>query len=112
MHRRQTECPISLWRSRTTLDLHRPLASLNDVSRKQYCKSLDIESLGVVLLEIRLWKDQQTYHGPQYTEETFRDKGVAHSLVPNLGSKTRWLYREVVERCLCAREDLSGQKGG
>jgi hypothetical protein len=32
--------------------------------------------------------------------------------VPNLNSKTGRVYREVVERCIFAREDLSGQEAG
>lgn len=93
-------------------DLHRHPASLNGMSRKQYCKSFDIYSLGLVLLEIGLWKVLQTYHRPHYTAERFRDKVVLQNLVPNLGSKTGRLYREVVERCLFAREDLNSQEAG
>ena len=93
-------------------DLHRHPASLNGMSRKPYCKSFDIYSLGLVLLEIGLWKILQTYHRPHYTAERFRDKVVVQNLVPNLGSKTGRLYREVVERCLFAREDLNGQEAG
>jgi len=93
-------------------DLHRHPASLNGMSRKQYCKSFDIYSLGLVLLEIGVWKVLQTYHRPHYTAERFRDKVVVQNLVPNLGSKTGRLYREVVERCLFAREDLNSQEAG
>lgn len=93
-------------------DLHRHPASLNGMSRKPYCKSYDIYSLGLVLLEIGLWKALQTYHRPHYTAERFRDKVVVQNLVPNLGSKTGRLYREVVERCLFAREDLNSQEAG
>jgi hypothetical protein len=93
-------------------DLHRHPASLNGMSRKPYCKSFDIYSLGLVLLEIGLWKVLQTYHRSHYTAERFRDKVVVQNLVPNLGSKTGRLYREVVERCLFAREDLSSLEAG
>jgi serine/threonine protein kinase len=93
-------------------DLHRHPASLNGMSRKQYCKSFDIYSLGLVLVEIGLWKVLQTYHRPHYTAERFRDRVVVQNLVPNLGSKTGRLYREVVERCLFAREELDGQEAG
>jgi len=99
-------------RNPATSDLHRHPASLNGMSRKQYCKSFDIYSLGLVLLEIGLWKVLQTYHRPHYTAERFRDKVVMQNLVPNLGSKTGRVYRDVVERCLFAREDLNGQEAG
>jgi len=93
-------------------DIYRHPNSLNGMSRRPYCKSYDIYSLGLVLLEIGLWKVLQTYHKPHYSAEKFRDKVVVQNLVPNLGSKTGRLYREVVERCLFAREDLSSQEAG
>ncbi|PMD48512.1 hypothetical protein L207DRAFT_627232 [Hyaloscypha variabilis F] len=93
-------------------DLHRHPSSLNGMSRKPYCKSFDIYSLGLVLLEIGLWKVLQLYHKPHYSAERFRDKVVLQNLVPNLNSKTGRVYREVVERCIFAREDLSGQEAG
>jgi serine/threonine protein kinase len=93
-------------------DLHRHPSSLNGMSRKPYCKSFDIYSLGLVLLEIGLWKVLQLYHKPHYTAERFRDKVVVQNLIPNLNSKTGRLYRDVVERCIFAREDLSGQEAG
>ena len=93
-------------------NLHRHPNSLNGMSRKPYCKTYDIYSLGLVLLEIGLWKVLQTYHRPHYSAERFRDKVVVQNLVPNLGSKTGRLYKEVVERCLFAREDLTDQEAG
>jgi hypothetical protein len=80
------------------------------MSRKPYCKSFDIYSLGLVLLEIGLWKVLQLYYKPHYSAERFRDKVVIQNLVPNLNSKTGRLYRDVVERCIFAKEDLSGQE--
>jgi len=93
-------------------DLHRHPSSLNGMSRKPYCKSFDIYSLGIVLLEIGLWKVLQLYHKPHYSAERFRDKVVVQNLIPNLNSKTGRMYREVVERCIFAREDLPGQEAG
>lgn len=95
-----------------TSDLHRHPDSLKGMSRKTYCKSFDIYSLGLVLLEIGLWKVLQTYHKPHYSAERFRDKVVIQNLVPNLNSKTGRLYREVVERCISAQEDLTGEEAG
>lgn len=93
-------------------DLHRHPSSLNGMSRKPYCKSFDIYSLGLVLLEIGLWKVLQLYHKRHYSAEIFRDKVVVQNLIPNLNSKTGRLYRDIVERCICAKEDLSGQEAG
>jgi hypothetical protein len=93
-------------------DLHRHPNSLNGISRKEYCKSFDIYSLGLILLEIGLWKVLQVYHKPHYSAERFRDKIVVQNLIPNLNSKTGRLYRDVVERCIFARDDLTGQEAG
>lgn len=93
-------------------DLHRHPNSLNGMSRKPYCKSYDIYSLGLILLEIGLWKVLQTYHKPHYSAERFKERIVIQNLMPNLGSKTGKLYREVVERCIFAREDMTGKEAG
>jgi serine/threonine protein kinase len=93
-------------------DLHRHPSSLNGMSRKPYCKSFDIYSLGLILLEIGLWKVLQAFHKPHYSAERFKDKVVIQNLVPNLNSKTGRIYREVVEKCLFAKEDLTGQEAG
>ncbi|KAF7951523.1 hypothetical protein EAE96_006829 [Botrytis aclada] len=95
-------------------DLHRHPSSLHSSScpRKEYCKSFDIYSLGLILLEIGLWKTLQTYHKPHYSAEKFRDKIVVQNLVPGLGSKVGRGYREVVERCLGVREDVNGVEAG
>ncbi|PVH87214.1 hypothetical protein DL98DRAFT_649494 [Cadophora sp. DSE1049] len=93
-------------------DLHRHPHSLNGMSKKPYCKSFDIYSLGLILLEIGLWKVLQAYYKPHHSAERFRDKVVIQNLVPNLNSKTGRLYREVVERCLFAKDDLSDQEAG
>lgn len=37
---------------------------------------------------------------------------MVQNLIPNLNSKTGRMYRDVVERCIFAREDLSGQEAG
>ncbi|QSZ28965.1 hypothetical protein DSL72_003472 [Monilinia vaccinii-corymbosi] len=101
-------------RNPAAANLHRHPSSLHSSScpRKQYCKSFDIYSLGLVLLEIGLWKILQVYHKPHYSAERFRDKVVLQNLVPGLGSKVGRGYREVVERCLGVREDLTGVEAG
>jgi hypothetical protein len=47
-------------------DLHRHPDSLNGMSRKPYCKSFDIYSLGLILLEIGLWKVLQVRESSDY----------------------------------------------
>ncbi|RFU35974.1 hypothetical protein B7463_g346, partial [Scytalidium lignicola] len=98
--------------NQTVSDLHRHPNSLDGLSRKPYCKSYDIYSLGLVLLEIGLWKVLQEYYRPHYSATKFRDKVVIQNLVPNLNSKTGRIYREIVERCLLAKEDLTGEEAG
>lgn len=94
------------------MDLHRHPDSLDGMLRRPYCKSFDIYSLGLVLLEIGLWKVLQAYHKPHYSPGKFRDRVILAVLVPGLGSKTGNLYREVVERCLYAKGDLDSFESG
>ncbi|KAJ6446004.1 prion-inhibition and propagation domain-containing protein [Purpureocillium lavendulum] len=91
-------------------DLHRHPSTLRGLA--SYCKVFDVYSLGLVLLEIGLWKVLQTYHKPHYSAERWRDKVVLAVLVPGLGSKVGRRYREVVELCLRARDDLSSAEVG
>jgi hypothetical protein len=95
-------------RNPSSLDLHRHPSSLEGIDRKPYCKGFDIYSLGLVMLEIGLWKILQAYYKPHYTAQRFRDRVVVGLLVPGLGSKTGSAYRQVVERCLDAKDDMSG----
>ncbi|KAK7941266.1 uncharacterized protein PG986_013653 [Apiospora aurea] len=94
------------------LDLHRHPKSLSGLSRRPYCKSYDVYSLGLVLLEIGLWKPLQAYYKPSYSAERWRDRVVLPVLVPGLGNKTGRVYREVVERCLTATDDISSEEAG
>ncbi|KAK8087947.1 hypothetical protein PG997_002908 [Apiospora hydei] len=94
------------------LDLHRHPKSLSGLSRRPYCKSYDVYSLGLVLLEIGLWKPLQAYYKPSYSAERWRDRVVLPVLVPGLGNKTGRVYREVVERCLTATDDIGSEEAG
>lgn len=96
----------------SSMDLHRHPNSLDGMERKPYCKSFDIYSLGIMLLEIGLWKVLQGYHKPHYSAAKFKDKVVLSVLVPGLGSKTGSLYREVVEKCLLVKENMTGVEAG
>ncbi|KAL6869723.1 hypothetical protein ACO1O0_001052 [Amphichorda felina] len=89
--------------------LHRHPGSVRGLP---YTKAFDIYSLGLVLLEIGLWKVLQTYHKPHYSAERWRDKVVLPVLVPGLGSKVGRRYREVVEMCLGVEEGLSSSEAG
>ena len=93
-------------------DLYRHPLSLG-VWRQKYRKSFDIYSLGLVLLEIGLWKGLEVFcrgkHG-KYTPAALRDK-IVQVVVPGLGAKTGRVYRGVVERCL-GYEDVGGVAEG
>ncbi|EXF74269.1 hypothetical protein CFIO01_03701 [Colletotrichum fioriniae PJ7] len=100
-------------RNPSILDLHRDPRSLSSgLGRKQYCKGYDVYSLGLVLLEIGLWKVLQTYYKPHYSAEKWRDRVILPVLVPGLGSKTGKLYKQVVEKCLTAKDDMSSSEAG
>lgn len=90
-------------------DLHRHPLSLRG---QAHCKGFDIYSLGLVLLEIGLWKVLQTYHKASYSAERWRDKVVLPVLVPGLGNKTGRKYREVVEMCVGVDEELTNKEAG
>ncbi|UNI14901.1 hypothetical protein JDV02_001481 [Purpureocillium takamizusanense] len=86
-------------------DLHRHPASLRGLC--PYRRAFDVYSLGLVLLEIGLWKPLQAYHKPHYSADRWRDKVVLAVLVPALGSKVGGRYRDVVDMCLRVADDLS-----
>jgi hypothetical protein len=67
--------------------------------RQSYRKSFDIYSLGLVLLEIGLWKSIRAVYKPRYSHAVFREK-IIQGLAPALGAKTGSIYKSVVERCL------------
>ncbi|KAL3605670.1 hypothetical protein FPOAC2_00619 [Fusarium poae] len=91
-------------RNPSIMTLHRHPASLRGYS---HCKPMDIYSLGLVLLEIGLWKVLQMYHKPHYSAERWRDKVLRTALVPGLGSKTGRRYRDIVDKCLAVSEDMT-----
>lgn len=80
--------------------------------RMPYCKSFDMYSLGLVLLEIGLWKPLQTFYRPHYSADRWRDRVIMPVLLPGLDAKTGRRFRDVVELCLTADEDLSSQEAG
>jgi hypothetical protein len=73
---------------------------------------MDIYSLGLVLLEIGLWKVLQTYHKPHYSTGRWRDKVLRAALVPGLGSKVGSRYRDVVDKCLAVSEEMTSAEAG
>lgn len=98
---RRTPSPVA--------NLHRHPSSLRGLP---YCKAFDVYSLGLLLLEIGLWKCLQSYHRPHYSPERWRDKVVLPVLVPGLGSKVGKRYKEVVEMCLGADEGMTSSEAG
>lgn len=89
--------------------LHRHPSSLKG---RPHCRAFDAYSLGLVLLEIGLWKPLRTYHKPHYSPERWRDKVVLAALVPALGSKVGRRYRGAVEMCLRAQENMTSEEAG
>ncbi|KAI9711927.1 MAG: hypothetical protein M1828_001769 [Chrysothrix sp. TS-e1954] len=81
--------------------------------RSTYCKAFDIYSLGLILLEIGLWKRLESFHKGKhlrYTRSELRDK-IIQSFVPALGSKTGSRYRNVVVACLAPeKSDIGATK--
>ncbi|KAF4945364.1 hypothetical protein FGADI_12003 [Fusarium gaditjirri] len=96
-------------RNPSILTLHRHPASLRGFP---HCKPMVIYSLGLVLLEIGLWKVLQTYHKPHYSMGRWRDKVLRAALVPSLGSKAGSRYREVVDKCLAVSEEMTSAEAG
>jgi len=84
-------------------DLYRHPDSLG-MWRQSYRKSFDIYSLGLILLEIGLWKSIRVIYKPRYSHTIFKEK-IIQGLVPALGSKTGSIFRTVVERCLTYDEE-------
>ncbi|KAI9782902.1 MAG: hypothetical protein M1839_004377 [Geoglossum umbratile] len=91
-------------------DLYRHPDSLG-VWRQSYRKSFDIYSLGLVLLEIGLWKPLKSFHKPRYTPAAFRER-IIQSLVPGLGYKAGALYKDVVMACLQSDEVATSDGAG
>ncbi|GAO18780.1 hypothetical protein UVI_02052540 [Ustilaginoidea virens] len=103
--RPDTDTALSVVPKNPSIDsIHRHPASARGLP---YCKAFDVYSLGLVLLEIGLWKVLQAYHRPQHSADRWRDKVVMAVLVPGLGSKVGKRYRETVEMCLQADEHMS-----
>lgn len=92
-------------------DLYRHPDSLG-VFRESYRKAFDIYSLGLILLEIGLWKSLKEVHRPKYTPAAFRDKVILPVLVPRLGSRTGRTYQAVVDRCLRSNSPEDSEEAG
>ncbi|KAG9257803.1 prion-inhibition and propagation-domain-containing protein [Emericellopsis atlantica] len=96
-------------RNPSITNLHRHPCSLRGLPAT---KAYDVYSLGLVLLEIGLWKILQNYHKTHYSAERWRDKIVLPVLVPNLGAKMGPRYRDVVEMCLSVEEGTNSKEAG
>lgn len=97
-------------RNPSIAELHRhPLALRGG---RPYVKAFDVYSLGLVLLEVGLWKVLQTYHRPHYSAERWRDRVVLTVLLQGLGSKVGKRYADVAEMCLRVDEDMTSAEAG
>ncbi|PFH55692.1 hypothetical protein XA68_17816 [Ophiocordyceps unilateralis] len=90
-------------RKRSIHDTHRHPAA---VRGRRHRKAFDIYSLGLILLEVGLWRTVQTVHRPHYTADRWRDRVLL--MVPTLASKTGTLFAGVVDACLRVGEDMAG----
>lgn len=97
-------------RNPSIAELHRHPAALR--GGRSYVKAFDVYSLGLVLLEIGLWKALQTYYKAHYSAERWRDRVVLSVLVPGLGSKVGRRYAEVVDMCLRASDFMTSEEAG
>ncbi|KAF2842313.1 hypothetical protein M501DRAFT_998590 [Patellaria atrata CBS 101060] len=93
----------------TAQEIYRHPDSLG-VWRQTYRKSFDIYSLGLVLLEVGLWKSIYGFHKAKYSPAVFKER-IIHGLVPALGSKAGAAYRRLVLRCLTYDETIEEEKG-
>jgi len=65
----------------------------------------DIFSVGLILLEIGLWRPLPTFWKPKYDRALFHDR-LQKYYVPKLASKCGTRYMNLVKRCLEAPEEL------
>lgn len=94
-------------------ELYRHPSSLG-TQREKYRKAFDVYSLGLLLLEIGMWKGLQEYlkgRTSKYSPAAFRDK-LIQGLVPALGSKAGSRYRTIVHRCLSYEDTDQAPKKG
>lgn len=81
---------------------------------ERFKQTFDYFSLGIVLLELGLWypiSSLRKDHADIGGEEEFRQK-LLKSYVPQLGEKMGALYRDAVEFCLDAEEQLGKEHKG
>lgn len=97
-------------RNETSADLHRHPLSLGACHEK-YRKPFDIYSLGVMLLEIGMWKPVKTFYSPRYSIQEFREKMLERA-VPILAQKVGKRYQEVVRTCLERGDKDNGEESG
>lgn len=95
----------SITKNPSSLDLHRHPLSLDGSEKRPFCKAFDIYSLGLLLLEIGLWRSLQSYYKPHYSAQKFKERIVLGALVPGLASKIGRRYMAVVEKCLNHQEN-------
>lgn len=93
-------------RNPSIADLHRHPDSLRGLP---YSKAYDVYSLGLLLLEIGLWKPLAHYHKSHYSPDRWRRRVVTPVLVPALASKCGKRYRDVVDDCINVDPHLSSK---
>ena len=73
---------------------------------RRFRHSYDIYSLGLVLLEIGLWQNLQTFENGQWDDAYAFQKFVLNELVPDLWGQCGSIYGGVVKDCLQMSSDI------
>jgi hypothetical protein len=90
---------------------HHKISSSTAKKRERYRAEFDIYSIGLVLLEIGLWRTMDTIRLRCRDDSTFRSRvrtEYCDRLLPAMGV----VYWRVVQRCLCNDFGLEEQAGG
>jgi serine/threonine protein kinase len=69
-------------------------------TRARFCQAYDIYALGIVLLEIGLWRPITELWRPSYVSAEIFQRTLREHYVPRLGGRVGKLYMDVVGRCL------------
>lgn len=90
-----------------TFDIYQHADRLKGDVSSRYSKTYDVYSLGVLLLELGLWKPLYTVVGQLNTGDPSTWAKELSRIVPNLGPRVGGRYQRIVEWCL----NLSGDQG-
>lgn len=96
--------------SKDSIDDHDKSMRETDAGVLRWTSAMDIYGLGIVMLEIGLWRTIQSLKGDQVSKTDFVSR-VLGSLVDSLSSRMGDLYMGVVKKCLKLGEWLDSDDG-